>query len=42
VTPIYLIDKSAWQLRERSQVAAGVIDDLQSRQEVAVCEMVAL
>lgn len=42
MTPIYLIDKSAWQLRERSQAAAVVIGDLQSRREVAVCEMVAL
>jgi predicted nucleic acid-binding protein len=42
VTPIYLIDKSAWQQRERNLAAAVVIEDLQLRHEVAVCEMVAL
>jgi predicted nucleic acid-binding protein len=42
VTPVYLIDKSAWEQRSRSSAAAAVINAIQARQEVAVCEMVAL
>jgi predicted nucleic acid-binding protein len=42
VTPIYLIDKSAWEQRERSAAAAAVLDDLQSQESIAVCEMMAL
>jgi predicted nucleic acid-binding protein len=37
-----VIDKSAWEQRGRSSAAAAVINGLQSRGVVAMCEMVAL